>query len=286
MLNQRPAPGSLSLTPYDRGDAPEAGTEAVVEAAARPGDAVRSADAACGQPAPQGPPHVAVIMDGNGRWAAARGMPRLAGHRKGAQTVRRIIEACPGFGVKYLTLYAFSTENWTRPRSEVSGLMDLFRRYLRRETGELRENGVRMTFIGDRSGLAKDIQKLMAQVEKETEGGERLTVAVAINYGARAEIAQAARRLAESVAAGEIGVEDVDEHAVAAQLGTAALPDPDLVIRTSGEQRLSNFLLWQAAYAEFVFAPEAWPDFDTAAFSRALQAFARRDRRYGAAPGL
>jgi undecaprenyl diphosphate synthase len=226
--------------------------------------------------------HVAIIMDGNGRWAARRGLPRLEGHRRGVEALRSVVEACPDFGVETLTLYAFSTENWRRPAHEVDGLMTLFRRYLRREAAELAEKGVRVRFIGDRDRLAPDIRAMMAGLEAQTAGGERLTVVLAINYGARAEIATAARRLAEAARAGALAPEAIDEAAVDAALETAGLPDPDLVIRTSGEQRISNFLLWQAAYAEFVFAPELWPDFDREAFGRALAAYGARERRFGA----
>jgi undecaprenyl diphosphate synthase len=228
------------------------------------------------------PRHVAIIMDGNGRWAAKRGLGRLSGHQRGAETLRRVVEACPDFGVEILTLYAFSTENWRRPIEEVSGLMNLFRRYLRREAAELVEKGVRLRFIGDRTRLAPDLQAMMASVERQTSGGQRLTVVIAINYGGRAEIAAAARTLAAEVAAGTRRPEEVTEEALASALTTADLPDPDLVIRTSGEQRISNFLLWQCAYAEFVFVPELWPDFDRAAFERALGAFGNRERRFGA----
>ncbi|TVQ57586.1 MAG: di-trans,poly-cis-decaprenylcistransferase [Rhodobacteraceae bacterium] len=228
------------------------------------------------------PRHVAIVMDGNGRWAANRGLARLEGHRRGADAVRRVVEACPDFGVETLTLFAFSTENWSRPPSEISGLMTLFRRYLRRDAAELVEKGVRVRFIGDRAPLAPDIRALMESVEAQTVGGERLTVVIAINYGGRADIARAARRLAAEVASGRRAADDIDEAAFGAALFTADVADPDLVIRTSGEQRISNFLLWQAAYAEFVFAPEFWPDFDRDAFARALSAYGARERRFGA----
>jgi undecaprenyl diphosphate synthase len=231
--------------------------------------------------------HVAIIMDGNGRWAARRGLSRLEGHRRGVESLRDVVEACPDFGVETLTLFAFSTENWRRPRHEVDGLMTLFRRYLRREAAELAEKGVRVRFVGDRERLPADIRSMMAGLEARTAAGVRLTVVLAINYGGRAEIVGAARALAAEVAAGRRSPDTIDERAVAGALETAGLPDPDLVIRTSGEQRLSNFLLWQCAYAEFVFAPEFWPDFDRAAFARALDAFGARERRFGAvlAPG-
>ena len=233
-----------------------------------------------------GPRHVAVIMDGNGRWAASRGLPRLEGHRRGARTVRRIVEACPEIGVETLTLYAFSTENWRRPVEEVSGLMDLFRGYLARETDELCRNGVRVVFLGEPEPLADDIRQMMREVERKTAEGRRLTVAMAINYGARAEIAGAARRLAAAVAAGELEADQIDEGAFDQALGHGVgLTDPDLVIRTSGEQRLSNFLLWQAAYSELMFVPEAWPDFNEQTLRQAAEAFARRDRRFGGVSG-
>jgi undecaprenyl diphosphate synthase len=229
--------------------------------------------------------HVAIIMDGNGRWAARRGLSRLEGHRRGVEALRGVVEACPDFGIEFLTVYAFSTENWRRPSFEVDGLMTLFRRYLHREVAELAERGVRLRFIGDRTRLAADIQAMMAGVEQRTACGERLTVVIAVNYGGRADVAAATRRLAAEVARGERRAEDIDERAIAAALSTSGLPDPDLVIRTSGEQRLSNFLLWQAAYAELVFAPELWPDFDRAALERALGAFGARERRFGAVVG-
>ncbi len=226
--------------------------------------------------------HIAIIMDGNGRWAARRGLSRLAGHSRGVDALRGVVEACPEFGVETLTLYAFSTENWRRPREEVEGLMQLFRRYLRREAAELASKGVRVVFIGDRSALAPDIRALMAGVEEQTADGERLTVVMAINYGGRADIASAARRLAAQAAQGLLDPGAIDETVFETALQTGALPALDLVIRTSGEQRISNFLLWQAAYAEFVFAPELWPDFDRDALARALNAFGARERRFGA----
>lgn len=226
--------------------------------------------------------HLALIMDGNGRWAEARGQPRIHGHEAGVESVRAVTRHAARIGLEQLTLYAFSTENWRRPPDEVAGLMDLFRRYLAREMAELAENGVRVVFIGDPAPLAKDIRALMAEVERKTAGGRRMTLALAINYGGRAEIAAAARRLAERAAAGEIAPEDIDEDLFAAHLGAAALPDPDLVIRTSGEQRLSNFLMWQAAYAELMFVPETWPEFTPACLRRAVEGFGQRDRRFGA----
>jgi undecaprenyl diphosphate synthase len=234
-----------------------------------------------GQPAR----HVAIIMDGNGRWAARRGLSRYAGHQRGVDSLREVVEACPDLGVQTLTLFAFSTENWRRPRAEIEGLMRLFRHYLRREAAELVTKGVRVRFIGERASLPKDIQALMASLEAQTADCDQFAVIIAINYGGRADIAAAARQVARDVAAGVLAPEDVSEASVAARLATADLPDPDLVIRTSGEQRISNFLLWQSAYAEFVFAPELWPDFDRAAFERALGVFQGRQRRFGAVVG-
>jgi len=229
--------------------------------------------------------HVAIIMDGNGRWAAARGLPRIEGHRRGVQTVRTIVEACPELGVDRLTLFAFSTENWRRPADEVRGLMGLFRHYLRKEGAELVRQGARVRFIGDRAPLETDLLKAMEWLEAETASGGRIALDVALNYGARAEIAAAARSLALKAARGEIAPEAIDEAAVEAELFTRGASNPDLVIRTSGEQRLSNFLLWQAAYSEFYFAPEHWPDFDRASLARALESFRGRERRFGAVAG-
>jgi undecaprenyl diphosphate synthase len=231
------------------------------------------------------PRHVAIIMDGNGRWAARRGLSRYAGHQRGVEALRGVVEACPDLGIRTLTLFAFSTENWRRPAAEVESLMLLFRRYLRREAAELVSKNVRVRFIGDRSSLAADIQAMMGSLEAQTESCDGLCVIVAVNYGGRADIAAAARRLAERVETGELTASSIDEDSVAAALSTAGHPDPDLVIRTSGEQRISNFLLWQCAYAEFVFAPELWPDFDRDAFERALGVFRGRQRRFGAVAG-
>lgn len=231
------------------------------------------------------PRHVGVIMDGNGRWARAHGLPRLEGHRRGVETVREVIRVCPDLGIEVLTLYAFSTENWRRPPAEVAGLMQLFRLYFLKEAEELEREGVRVTFLGNAERLPSDVREMMRLLEERTAGGRRLRLVVALNYGARAEIASAARRLAERVAAGEISAEEVDEEALAASLDTADLPDPDLVIRTSGEQRLSNFLLWQAAYAEFIFLEETWPEITRESFERAISAFRTRDRRFGGSFG-
>lgn len=237
------------------------------------------------EPAGPQPRHVAIIMDGNGRWATRRGLPRLEGHRRGVESVREIVEACPDFGVKYLTLFAFSTENWKRSTEEVSGLMGLFRRYFRKEAADLVERGARVLFIGERSGLDSDIQEMMGSLEAQSASNDKLTIVIALNYGGRGEIARAARRLAAEVASGEKSPDDVTEAALGAALDAPDVPDPDLVIRTSGEQRISNFLLWQCAYAEFLFVDELWPDFNRDAFARALAAFGARERRFGAVAG-
>jgi undecaprenyl diphosphate synthase len=229
------------------------------------------------------PAHVAIIMDGNGRWATSRGWPRLVGHRRGAERVRGIVEAAPGLGIRYLTIYAFSTENWKRSTEEVLGLMGIFARYIESEAERLAKEGVRLRFIGGRDKLDKKLQKLMAGIEARTAGNDRLHLTVAINYGGRDELARASRRLADDVAAGRLDPSEVDENAVAARLDTADLPDPDLVIRTSGETRISNYLLWQSAYAEYEFTETLWPDFTPAELEKILSRFADRERRYGGA---
>src|SRR5690349_20295411 len=213
------------------------------------------------------PTHVAIIMDGNGRWAASRRLPRIAGHREGARAVRRTIEAAIESGVSWLTIYAFSSENWRRPAGEVLDLTGLLRQYIKSELAELCANGVRLRVIGDRTRFDRDIQQDLANAEAATAHNTRLNLTVALSYGARAEIAAAARSLAEAVRDGRIGAAQIDESRVAGALATAGMPDPDLVIRTSGEQRLSNFLLWQAAYAEFVFLDVLWPDFSAEHFN-------------------
>ncbi|HTY65497.1 MAG TPA: isoprenyl transferase [Alphaproteobacteria bacterium] len=241
------------------------------------------------QPAPGGtgrpPAHVAIIMDGNGRWARARGLPRVAGHKRGAEAVRRTIRAAAELGIRYLTLFGFSSENWKRPADEVNDLMGLLRHYLRAELAELHQNGVRIRIIGDRSRLAPDIVSLIENAETTTAANSGLTLIVALSYGARAEIAMAVRSLARRLAAGEIAASDIDEDAVAASLWTRAIPDPDLIIRSSGEKRLSNFLLWQSAYSELVFVDTLWPDFGKDDLMAAIHEFHRRERRYGAAGG-
>ncbi|MBV9786008.1 MAG: isoprenyl transferase [Acidisphaera sp.] len=234
-------------------------------------------------PAPP-PAHVAIIMDGNGRWAAARGLPRIAGHRAGGQAVRRTIEAAIEQGVGWLTLYAFSSENWRRPEAEVKDLTGLLRHYLKSEVAELSANGVRLHIIGERDRFSEDIQLALREAESLTSANRRLNLTIALSYGARDEIVAAARRAAEAARAGRLDPAELDEAGFSAFLSTAAMPDPDLIIRTSGERRLSNFLLWQAAYAEFVFTDVLWPDFGQAHFAEALAEYARRDRRFGARP--
>ena len=234
---------------------------------------------------PPGPRHVAIIMDGNGRWATERGWPRLVGHRKGAERVRGIVRAAPDLGVRWLTLYAFSTENWKRSTEEVLGLMALFARYIRREAEELSRTGVRMRFIGERSRLDPKLQALMGWIEDRTRANTRFDLIVAINYGGRDEIARAARNLALQAAEGRLDPATLDEAAFGAALDTGDVPDPDLVIRTSGETRVSNFLLWQAAYAEYEFTPVLWPDFTPETLAEILARFGRRERRFGGVTG-
>ncbi len=229
--------------------------------------------------------HVAIIMDGNGRWATLRGWPRLVGHRRGAERVREIVECCPGLGVTHLTLYAFSTENWKRSTEEVIGLMTIFSSYIRSEAKRLSAEGVCLRFIGDRTRLDRRLQRLMAWIEAKTAGNDRLHLTVAINYGGRNEIVRAARALAARAAEGCLDPAAITEDDLSAALDTAALPDPDLVIRTSGETRISNYLLWQSAYAEYEFTPTLWPDFTPGEMAGILARFARRDRRFGAVAG-
>ena len=227
------------------------------------------------------PRHVAIIMDGNGRWAQARGLPRYEGHRRGVEAVRRTVRAAIEIGVAYLTLYSFSTENWSRPVEEVSLLMGLLKRYIRNDLAELHANDVRVRVIGGREGLAPDIAALLNEAEDLTRHNRGLTLVVAFNYGGRQEIVDAARRLAVRAASGKLDPNAIGVEHFADELLTCDIPDPDLIIRTSGEQRLSNFLLWQAAYAEFVFLPLHWPDFDRNALQAALDEYFTRDRRYG-----
>jgi len=228
------------------------------------------------------PRHIAIIMDGNGRWAKARGLPRTAGHREGAEALRRVVRSAAELGVGYLTVFGFSSENWKRPAAEVTDLMGLLRLYLRREIAEIDRNGVRLRVIGDRSRLSADINRLIEDAEEQTAANQRLTLTVALSYGGRAEIVQAAQRLAKAVLAGALKAEDIDEDIVRRSLFTADMPDPDLVIRTSGEKRISNFLLWQSAYAEYVFTDTFWPDFSGDHLKSAIVEFGGRKRRYGA----
>ena len=232
-----------------------------------------------------GPPpsHVAIIMDGNGRWAKARGLPRTAGHRRGADSVRRVVASAGELGIPFLTLFGFSAENWKRPVEEVDDLMGLLRRYLQGEIAKLHENGVKLRVIGERDRLPRDVVRLIEEAEIMTKENDRLNLTVALSYGGRQEILGAVRRIADQVRTGALNPQDVDEDTFSAQLLTAGIPDPDLVIRTSGEQRVSNFLLWQSAYSELVFVDRLWPDFSKDDFAHAVREFQQRDRRYGAA---
>ncbi|MBV8938532.1 MAG: di-trans,poly-cis-decaprenylcistransferase [Alphaproteobacteria bacterium] len=227
------------------------------------------------------PAHVAVIMDGNGRWAKARGLPRTAGHKKGADALRGVMQACRDAGVRYLTVYAFSSENWKRPAGEVLDLMQLLKLYIDRETDALYAKGVRLRFIGDRALLAPDVRSMVETAETRTAKNSAFHLTVGLSYGARQELVRAARRLAEAARRGECAPEAISEASFADALDTRDLPDPDLLIRTGGEQRLSNFLLWQSAYTELYFTPVLWPDFTPAHFAHALDEFTRRERRYG-----
>ena len=224
-------------------------------------------------------------MDGNGRWARAKGLPRIAGHRQGAQAVRVAVSSALELGISYLTLYGFSIENWKRPASEIADLMGLLRLYLREEIEQLNEHGVRMNFIGERNRLPDDIIALITDIEEETARNTALNLTMALSYGARQEITSAARVLARQAAGGMLDPADIDEELFAGRLETAGIPDPDLVIRTSGEKRVSNFLLWQLAYAELVFIDTLWPDFSKADLEEAVNEFHRRERRYGATGG-
>ena len=227
------------------------------------------------------PKHVAIIMDGNGRWARARGLPRTAGHKRGVETVRASVKSAKKQGIKFLTLYGFSSENWSRPEQEVSDLMGLLRLYLRQEVKFLKKNGVRFQVIGNRARLSEEIQRLIENMELETAHNTDLTLTIALSYGGRDELANAARELAREAVAGTIDPNAIDEDVLASKLFTAGLPDPDLMIRTSGEKRISNFLPWQLAYTEFVFLDCHWPDFDHDTFVQSVEEFRRRDRRYG-----
>lgn len=227
------------------------------------------------------PAHVAIIMDGNGRWAKARGLPRTAGHKAGMNALHDTVRNASELGIRYLTLYAFSSENWSRPAAEVSDLLGLLKIFIRRDLAELHRSNVEVRIIGDRKNLKADILKLLEDAEKLTRGNSKMTLTIAFNYGARDEIVRAARALVSDVQAGRLSLEDIGQGALTARLDTAGVPDPDLVIRTSGEVRLSNFLMWQAAYAELVFMPCFWPDFDKTSLIEAVSEYERRDRRFG-----
>lgn len=227
------------------------------------------------------PRHVAIIMDGNGRWAAARGLPRAEGHRRGVEALRRTIRAAGEIGIAFVTIFSFSAENWSRPASEIGELMGLLRRFIRNDLAELHKSNVRVRVIGERVGLDPDIERLLAEAEDLTKNNSGLTLVVAFNYGARQEITRAARRIAEQVAQGRLAPEDITTETVSGLLDAPDVPDPDLIIRTSGEQRLSNFLLWQSAYSELVFVPIYWPDFDRAALEAAIREYQQRERRFG-----
>src|SRR5215831_7396638 len=239
---------------------------------------------AAGVPLP-GPRHVAIIMDGNGRWAKARGLPRIAGHRRGAEAARRAVIAAAELGVAYLTLFGFSSENWKRPSIEIQDLMALLRLYLRGEIAELHRNGVRLKVIGDLAKLDADIISMIERAEAVTRDNTRITLTIALSYGGRAEIVAAVRAIAKEAVSGNMATESIDEECVARHLFTPELPDPDLLIRTSGEQRISNFLLWQCAYSELVFTKTLWPDFSKTDLQKAIHEFCGRERRYGASVG-
>ena len=226
--------------------------------------------------------HVAIIMDGNGRWAESRGLPRLAGHKRGADRVREIVEACPDLAITHLTLFAFSTENWNRPAAEVLGLMRLFRRYIKKDSARLAAEGVKVRFIGGRERLASDLQLMMKGLEDLTRNNDRLHLTIAINYGGRDEILRATRRLARAVQAGEISSDEITPETISSHLDTAGLPDPDLILRTSGEYRVSGFLPWQSAYSEFSFVETRWPDFTAEMLAAQVRGFSGRERRFGA----
>ena len=227
------------------------------------------------------PRHVAIIMDGNGRWASARGLPRGEGHRRGVEALRKTVRAAGEMGIRFLTIFSFSAENWSRPPSEIRDLMGLLRRFVRNDLAELHQNGVKVRIIGERGDLDPDIRRLLEEAEELTRDNDGLTLIVAFNYGARQEIARAAARILAQIKAGTLDASQISADVVGQNLDAPDLPDPDLIIRTSGEQRLSNFLLWQAAYSELVFVPTYWPDFDRAALEGAIAEYHRRERRFG-----
>jgi len=227
------------------------------------------------------PRHVAIIMDGNGRWAAARGLPRVEGHRRGVEALRKTVRAANELGISILTIFSFSSENWSRPPSEIRDLLGLLRRFIRNDLVDLHKNNIRVRVIGERDDLDPDIRRLLQEAEDLTRGNDGFTLVVAFNYGARQEIARAARRLATEVAEGRLAASAITPELLARHLDAPDIPDPDVIIRTSGEQRLSNFLLWQSAYSELVFVPINWPDFDRAALEGAIAEYRRRERRFG-----
>ncbi len=246
------------------------------------GEAKRSAPNLVCKEAGEGMPvHVAIIMDGNGRWAAQRGLPRFEGHRRGVEAIRRTVRAAGDLGIRYLTVYSFSAENWRRPAREVSDLMGLLKRFVRHDLAELHANNIRVRIIGERQGLAPDIRLLLDEAEQLTRANTGLTLVIAFNYGGRQEIVSALRTLAQRVKDGTLDPAEIDMDMVEAALDTHGIPDPDLVIRTSGEQRISNFLTWQTAYSEFVFLPDFWPDFDASSLQSAIDQYCRRERRFG-----
>ncbi len=227
------------------------------------------------------PRHVAIIMDGNGRWASKHGLPRAVGHRNGVEAVRRTVRAAIELGIPYLTLYSFSSENWSRPADEIDDLMGLMKRFIRRDLAELHQNGVKIRVIGERTNVESELMTLIDEAVELTRDNQAITLVIAFNYGARGEIAKAARALAEKVAAGKLKPQDIDVDALSGALDTAGIPDPDLLIRTSGEMRISNFLLWQCAYTEFVFLDAYWPDFGRELLEEAIARFRERERRFG-----
>lgn len=233
------------------------------------------------RPALRIPAHIGVIMDGNGRWAKSRGKPRTEGHIAGVKALRGIVELCITYGVDYLTVFSFSSENWSRPKDEITFIFGLLRRFVASDLERLDRNNVRVKIIGVRDGLDESLRRLIADVEARTAGNTGLKLQVAFNYGGKAEITEAVKRIARAVAAGELDPEAITEQSIDNALFTAGIPDPDIIIRTSGEQRFSNFLLWQSAYAELVFVEENWPDFDEAIFVRVLEDYSARERRYG-----
>ncbi len=227
------------------------------------------------------PRHVAIIMDGNGRWAAARGLPRVEGHRRGVEALRKTVRAAGELGISILTIFSFSSENWSRPASEIQDLLGLLRRFIRNDLVELHKSNVRVRVIGEREDLTRDIRSLLEEAEDLTRDNDGLLLIVAFNYGARQEIARAARRAAQDVANGKLAANDITPELLTQHLDAPDVPDPDVIIRTSGEQRLSNFLLWQSAYSELIFVPTYWPDFDRAALEAAIAEYRRRERRFG-----